>query len=521
MSNGLKNITLILSSLLFLIVLSLAALFTFRSIQQEKEITLKNTEEQTMLSALIMGQRFTEIINTVDLFHIYILNKLAAKKPVPPDYYIGLQQDLSFAPQIARFFIINMQGDQLWSSWGSSPEDEVLLKKIAGNYSKQVIEFDIENQEDHDTSYFVMSRRSKELGSTSICVSFINFDFFTSFSSSLYRAFSNIQIVSDTGKILSSWAAPGEEDFNLSDYIDLEKGLSGGTLSYSTDNVGTLYQIPEYPYYLLINLDLKQKLRDWDGSLLRNAVLFVFIFLACLLVYLLIYRMQKQEQVLQKQYTQQLEDQVNERTEDLQKVLGERETLLKEIHHRIKNNLALVSSIIQLQSMEKGFIDETGVKDLITRIDSILMIHGKLYKSDNFNKINLEEYLSELVQAILDSFSTGEITFIKNIDSFLCPSEIMVPLGLIASEITTNAIKHGLHSSGTYEILGKKNGATYQLSFINDGEKLPDNFSLDGHQSLGLELLLVLTAQIQGEMRASNNPKTCFILEFPMASLNA
>ncbi|MCF6335049.1 MAG: hypothetical protein L3J12_04850, partial [Spirochaetales bacterium] len=156
----------------------------------------------------------------------------------------------------------------------------------------------------------------------------------------------------------------------------------------------------------------------------------------------------------------------------LKEALKDKEFLIKEVHHRVKNNLALIGSIIELQKQE---IDSREFKslleDLNNRIRSISIIHEKLYKSSKNKFIDIHEYLTTLIGEIFNSMviDTANIKIIYNIEKLVVKPETAIPLGLITTEIVTNSLKYGFRegSSGIltiYLTTGKEKTITFRIS---------------------------------------------------------
>lgn len=196
---------------------------------------------------------------------------------------------------------------------------------------------------------------------------------------------------------------------------------------------------------------------------------------------------------------------------EIAKSLQEKELLLKEIHHRIKNNLQLVMSLLRIQAQEGSYkdIDDFVVKGQ-SKISSISLIHQSLYQSDDFKEIVLQEYIENLVNAVKGLFENPktEISFIINANKSTLDIQNAMPLGLIINELISNAIKHAFkdRSSGNIKIEILQEAHNFELYFSDDGIGMVKK---EG-ETLGLELVELLVKQLHGsivDINTSNGTK--------------
>lgn len=194
----------------------------------------------------------------------------------------------------------------------------------------------------------------------------------------------------------------------------------------------------------------------------------------------------------------------------IKKSLLEKEYLLKEIHHRVKNNLQIVSGIIELQKLN---IEDEYIKIILedgqARIKSIALVHQILYQSNNFDKINLKLFLDELIDAIQISYQSKHenLVFQKKIDPIELNLNTSISLSLIINEIITNSIKHALIKENNKIIfisLQKKHKG-FELIIKDNGRGFNDDVLNKKTNSVGLDLIKGLVKQIDGEVDFSNN----------------
>lgn len=207
---------------------------------------------------------------------------------------------------------------------------------------------------------------------------------------------------------------------------------------------------------------------------------------------------------------------------ETRKSLEEKQTLLAEIHHRVKNNLAVVSSLLELQKNESGSEVGAILQNTQSRIHSIAMIHEKLYQTETLSDIDIREYIRDFTNMVANSFESDqkEITMTQEVESFKLEITKAVPVGLILNELLNNAYKHGFADAKNGEIritLMKENGRGI-LRVADNGQGLPDDFSFENQQSLGMTLIKTLNKQLEGEFEILPNEEwTVLQVKFPIS----
>lgn len=204
----------------------------------------------------------------------------------------------------------------------------------------------------------------------------------------------------------------------------------------------------------------------------------------------------------------------------LQQTNRDKEILLREIHHRVKNNFQIITSLIRLQSstMENEKL-EGALTVLLNRIYSMAAVHELLYRSEKFETIDLEEYLTHLVQLLIESLQiTSHIEFDIHSNPISITLDQASPFGLILNEIITNSIKHGFKelSSGKLYIHAKTD-ADRILVYIGDNGKGIDKENTGNTDSLGLALVESLVAQLNATIETCDiDPGVHYCLNFPL-----
>jgi len=194
--------------------------------------------------------------------------------------------------------------------------------------------------------------------------------------------------------------------------------------------------------------------------------------------------------------------------------------LLREIHHRVKNNLQVVSSLLNLQSGR--IVDESAralFADSQARVRSIAMLHEKLYRSGDLARVEMDTYLSDLVSELRRSRGLG-VTLDVTVDGGGISLEIdaAVPCGLIVNELVTNALKHAFLPGARGKLtvgLRRLGAGRLELSVEDDGVGLPAQVDPKKSSSLGMELVHTLTDQLSGTLEIRREPCTAFVVSFP------
>jgi PAS domain S-box-containing protein len=202
----------------------------------------------------------------------------------------------------------------------------------------------------------------------------------------------------------------------------------------------------------------------------------------------------------------------------VKKSLEEKEVLLREVHHRVKNNLQIIASLLRLQEFT---VDEEEVVDVLKesegRVKSMAMVHENLYQSPTFSDINIKRYIEKLVSDILNTHGIP-IESIKTdliIEDVHLNIDTAIPLGLIVNELVTNSVKYAFpEKEGTITIRLKSLPEKFELKIVDDGIGLPKNLDIEKTETLGLKLVNSLVNQIDGVMELDRTHGTEFKISF-------
>ena len=207
------------------------------------------------------------------------------------------------------------------------------------------------------------------------------------------------------------------------------------------------------------------------------------------------------------------------RNEDkIKKSLEEKELLLNEIHHRVKNNLQIISSLLNLQEI---YVTEDPaainvLKESQNRVVSMAMIHEMLYQSKDINRVNLSDYIKNLVTTLSHSYGKSNVEIIMDVEETYLNIETAVPCGLIINELVSNSFKHAFpDKEGELSICLDSQENCFRLVISDDGVGFPENVDFQNIEtSLGLKLVNILVKQIEGSIEVDRTFGTKFSINF-------
>jgi two-component sensor histidine kinase len=225
-----------------------------------------------------------------------------------------------------------------------------------------------------------------------------------------------------------------------------------------------------------------------------------------------------------RERNRQLEEEVKRRIEAesrIQSSLDEKTVMLKEIHHRVKNNLQIVSSLFSLQlgSSRDPMVLEM-LKDSQSRIRSMALVHEALYRSNNLAAIDFREYVQALAAQIAHTHRRKNVDLRFLGESITLSLDQAIPAGLIMNEALSNAYKHAFpqDTPGTITVDSRSDDGTHmELAVTDTGPGLPEGFDPAKVSSLGFHLILALTEQLSGTLSIDGKPGTTIRIRFPIA----
>lgn len=201
--------------------------------------------------------------------------------------------------------------------------------------------------------------------------------------------------------------------------------------------------------------------------------------------------------------------------------LKEKDVLLNEIHHRVKNNLQIVSSLLALQATR---VQDEKVRDVLSdcqnRVRSIALVHERLYRSRDVARVDFAEYMEDVLRAFRQTHGekSGSVGILKHVDDIHLGISLAIPCSLIINELVTNCLKHAFPGDrcGVVRVVFRRDAdGDYVLTVQDDGVGLPPGFDPRTTSSLGLQLVLNLTElQLHGTFQVKSNPGTTFTVRF-------
>ncbi len=206
--------------------------------------------------------------------------------------------------------------------------------------------------------------------------------------------------------------------------------------------------------------------------------------------------------------------------EQLKATLNEREVMLREIHHRVKNNMQIISSLLRLQS--RSITDEKTLEifnESQSRIRSMALIHEKLYQSRDYSRVEFADYVRKTITHLfaLYEIPADSISYKVEAEDVYLDIGRAIPCGLIINELVTNSLKHAFPGKRKGEIIvriSKQDDARYRLTVKDTGVGLPEDFDPDKQKTLGFQIIRDLVRQLEGSMRVKKEPGTEIIIQF-------
>jgi two-component sensor histidine kinase len=219
----------------------------------------------------------------------------------------------------------------------------------------------------------------------------------------------------------------------------------------------------------------------------------------------------------------QLNENISElrkKEDELTKSLSDKEILIREVHHRVKNNLNIIISLISLEESNPGKSAMEILSELKNRIHSIYSVHEKLFMQDQFINLNFKDYIDDLLVNIIDSFDAKAVyvRYSLEIEEINLEVETVVPLGLIVTELVTNSLKYAFpeDGKGTITVTCRTENDHFLMTVEDDGVSLPAAVDIDNAATLGLRLVKSLTDQLQGNLEIVRENGTKYVFTLPL-----
>ena len=322
----------------------------------------------------------------------------------------------------------------------------------------------------------------------------------------------NLKVLSDTYYALNDYKKSHEY---LSKYLKIEVADLNDEKNNQVIELESLYRLKEKDFELNKNKfeKINQQYELQEQKQFIVLILSISITLFLIVVFLItIYLNNKKNNRLVMIKNEELFN----LNIQLEQANTEKTILLKEIHHRVKNNLQLVMSLLNIQAQDT---QNVSIQDFLekgqSRIATMSLIHQNLYQTENFSNINFQEYLENLVMSISQTFNANNIDYVIKTNNNNFDLDTAIPLGLIINELVCNALKHAFPSNlkGKIEIeINKKPNGIYELEIGDNGVGVSN--SATNSKSIGLELVSLLVMQLKGKIQELNKMGTNYKIVF-------
>lgn len=302
-------------------------------------------------------------------------------------------------------------------------------------------------------------------------------------------------------------------------YISFRDSLRDEEYSLEVDELVNKYQNEKKEKELIAaNEKLKQGniiQEQSDRIILLLEIGGVFLISVLGLVFWLYRRSQKANSLIKEQ-----SELISLKNASIDKALAQKDILLKEVHHRVKNNLQIIASLLNLQTMRmENKVAKQAIEDSKSRVQAIALMHKSLYQDEHLNKVDLKGYVNDLVanHKLLLKNENNEVIFKVNVEEVRLSIDDAVPLGLIISELIANSIKHAFTNTTvdpTIFVEVENNRDTIMLLYSDNGLGVNDDFDLYNGESLGYEIITALTDQLQGSIEVVTKKPFQILVKF-------
>ncbi len=201
-------------------------------------------------------------------------------------------------------------------------------------------------------------------------------------------------------------------------------------------------------------------------------------------------------------------------------LLREKDLILKEAHHRVKNNLGTISSLLHLQAESQDNVTLANIlNDATGRVQSMMVLYDKLYRSDDFSDLGVRDYLVDLIDQVMALFETRhKVRAELQVDDFLMGAKKLATLGIIINELITNSMKYAFRDSdrGLIRVSASRTGSRVSVRYADDGPGLPAPVDFDNSTGFGMKLISMLVQQLAGTIRMGSGNGVCIDIEFEL-----
>ncbi|MCF7792372.1 MAG: sensor histidine kinase [Candidatus Cloacimonetes bacterium] len=296
----------------------------------------------------------------------------------------------------------------------------------------------------------------------------------------------------------------------------------------STVHLNTRF-IPELNMHLFVEKIENKTMKNINNALIINLVLFIVITTIIILLTTITINIYQKFANKQQIEIYEKNTELQNKNEDLEQLIQEKSAaleqnnlLMREMNHRVKNNLATIQSLLRIQSSEvKDDTSRMALKESESRLKSITHLHQMLSRKIDLSKISVTKYVQNLVNDVLKSFdvNTDKIRVEMEVEDIELDMNVLIPFALILNELLTNSLKYAFpDNEGKINIfINSVDDMNCQLTFIDNGIGLPENFNIKETDSLGTQIVSMLVSQIHGDLsfNSKKNKGTEFFIKFP------
>lgn len=291
----------------------------------------------------------------------------------------------------------------------------------------------------------------------------------------------------------------------LDKHVELVAELKSLQRQRLQEEMGAKYAVREKSQQLMLRqLELEKSN--------RQRLFLVFGLVSALLIATLLFWLFRTRNIANRELAQ--------KNEQVQRALGEKEILLREIHHRVKNNLQVVSSLLSLQSRQ---IEDPKAQEVMkegrNRVKSMALIHQNLYQDENLVGVDAADYIDKLTKSLLSSYQINDkdINIHSDVDRLTLDVDVIIPLGLILNELISNSLKYAFseQESGTIDILLKQQADGITLRVADDGKGIPEDFDMTNSKSLGMFLISSFAKKLNATFDLISDPGTAATIFIP------
>ncbi len=353
------------------------------------------------------------------------------------------------------------------------------------------------------------------------------------------------KLVEKTGELMNSSSItlrPGDRFFNLNFSLLTFNDVIHTTYYWKIDGVDSVWNSMHEPTLRISGLPygewvLHIKAQGYDGKWGRNELSITihvikplylqtwFIIASIVFTLLIIFGIFKWRTYLLQKENIRLDQIVKEKTFALEKTINElklsstqKDVLMKEIHHRVKNNLQVISTLLSLQLSKIADKEaRTSIEEGISRISSIALVHYHLYKGDQLTSIEVSEFTNELFAQVSSVYErVGQAVKLKNnVSNTLLDIDTALPLGLMLNELMTNSFKYAYNNCTDckMDVTLTHTGHIFTMQYCDHGPGLPDGYDVQNSEGLGITILKSLSKQLGGDFSYSKT-NSCFTIYF-------